>query len=260
MRKCVWKMILRRFTLIELLVVIAIIAILAGMLLPALNQARTAARSTNCTGNIRQIGYAAINYADDTGFFPPKFLVDESDKQIKGATYLGYTWGSTNIEPSWADILLAMKYLPDSCGAKTGNRYIAKKGILRCPENAQEDARGKVFLSEKDNTLASYTNLYPGYVYNACRDPNDRTNQRYWGPGTGLNTGLRPNKILSPSSTMLFSDGCYVAITSNNSSDMGVRFAKRHNNKLNIVHCDGSVSSYKYVIKTFSLLYSGIGK
>ena len=259
-KKSVTEMCMRRFTLIELLVVIAIIAILAGMLLPALSQTKAKARAIECTSNIRQVGYAAINYANDADYFPPKFLVDENDKQVFGATYLGYTWGGTNTEPSWADILLVMNYLPSSCGVKTGNRIIAKKAIVRCPENKQEDVAGKIFLSDKDGTLASYTNVYPGYVYNACKDANDKQNQRYWGPGTGINTGMRPGKIKYPSSTMLFADGSYVAITTNDLASIGMRFAKRHSKKLNIVHCDGSVGSYDKVIKSFYLLYGGVGR
>ena len=142
--KMEWK---KEFTLIELLVVIAIIAILAGMLLPALNNARESARNADCTSNIKQNATSVLLYAGDFDDNAPHVFTSGADGMI------------------WTNRLLR-------------DKYIMNKNTLLC-DTAKSQMAGTQFgrdiMKEWDNLKMEETAdnsttpfCYPSYGMNMC--------------------------------------------------------------------------------------------
>ena len=131
----------RYFTLIELLVVIAIIAILAGMLLPALNAARETAYGSSCTANLRQMGNYFNLYAGDFQGYMPH----------------GKYYGSDRI--SWQEWFFAAGY------TKIPKGYVTtKSSIFGCPVRLNRGGNEMVGNGREYGRLNWYSVNWPGPI------------------------------------------------------------------------------------------------
>ena len=221
----------RRFSLIELLVTIAVIAILAGLLLPALNAAREKGRGIACSANLKQIGMFLLAYEDDNDGWGPK-----------GIDY-NFLSGTSTIAQLWQDRLMYY-YMPNvpvghvhHAEIKDGIRKI--RPIFVCP------ASGYAQSASTDTAL-----LYRNYGINSHMAAHEKVNSPYQ-----AYAGMRASTLTSPSErtwvadrgtnikTQAFSENVYYIQGGAHKNVEGYDIGYRHVGLANFVFADGHTAS-----------------
>jgi prepilin-type N-terminal cleavage/methylation domain-containing protein/prepilin-type processing-associated H-X9-DG protein len=125
----------KAFTLVELLVVIAIIGVLAGLLLPAVQQAREAARKMTCASNMRQIGLACLNYESTYQSLPAGWTIW---RQHPGPPAVAINGLYASILPFFEQGNLGLKYESNKGFLHPDNQEVVKQrlSMLECPSTA----------------------------------------------------------------------------------------------------------------------------
>lgn len=144
----------KAFTLVELLVVIAIIGILIGMLLPAVQMVREAARRTSCSNKIRQIAMGLHSFQSVHKKLPPGWLGDETI-DTKGWAWMAYTLPHVEQQNLYDSINFDERVLDQALGEPRLNTF----NLLLCPSS--QTAESKTVQLDTWSTDEEVLKLFP---------------------------------------------------------------------------------------------------